>query len=291
VDSYKTGIVRATAAYVAWGLFPFYWKQVVHVPAGQVIAHRIFWSFVTLALLAIVTGATRGLFQAITLRIAAVYACAAALVSANWLAYIWAVNHGWIVETSLGYFINPLVSVLLGVLFFHERLRTAQWAAVGLAFAGVAYLTWTYGAVPWIACVLAVTFAFYGLVKKLAPLAPMQGLTLETALAAIPAAAYLMLQEQAGVGSYGHDAWVTTALLTGAGAVTTLPLALFSTAVRQVPLTVIGLLQYIAPTLQLAAGVLVYREPFSRDQLFGFSCVWAGLAMFGWDAFRQRTQA
>lgn len=279
----------AAAAYVAWGLFPFYWKQIDRVPAEQVMGHRVFWSFVTLAIVAVAQGhARRLLVLATSLRVLGLYGAAAAIISSNWFAYIWAVNRGDIVQTSLGYFINPLVSVVLGVALFRERLRPAQWLAVALAAAGVGYLTLRYGGVPWIALFLAVTFAVYGVIKKLAPLAAMDGLTIETAIAAVPAAGYLLAADQQGHGAYGHAGLAATLYLTGAGLVTTVPLALFASAVRHVPLTVTGLLQYIAPTLQLAAGVWVYHEPFTREQLIGFGGVWAGLLIFGLDGWQRR---
>lgn len=278
----------AAAAYVCWGLFPFYWKQVAHVAAPQVMGHRVFWSFVTLAILAVTQRRVRRLWAlATSLRVLTLYGSAAAIISANWLAYIWAVNRGDIVQTSLGYFINPLVNVLLGVVIFRERLRPAQWIAVAFAAAGVGYLTVRYEGVPWIALLLAVTFAVYGVIKKIAPLPAMDGLTIETALAGIPAGAYLLAMDRQGLGAYGHADVATTLYLTGAGIVTTVPLALFGSAVRRVPLSLIGLLQYIAPTLQLAAGVWFYHEPFTRDQLIGFSGVWAGLIVFALDATRQ----
>jgi chloramphenicol-sensitive protein RarD len=258
------------------------------VPALQVIGHRIFWSFVTLALVALWMGQGRRLAAACSSRVLLIYGAAAVLVSGNWFAYIWAVGHGFIVETSLGYFINPLVSVVLGVLVFGERLRWLQWTAVALAAAGVAYLTLAYGTVPWIALTLAVTFAVYGVIKRLAPLASLDGLTIETAITALPALAYLTYSEQTGPGAFGHAGVATTLYLTGAGIVTTAPLVLFSTAVRQIPMTLIGILQYIAPTLQLATGVLFYHEPFSRVQLMGFGGVWAGLVVFGIDGLVAR---
>jgi chloramphenicol-sensitive protein RarD len=282
----SNGIARAILAYLAWGLFPFYWKQVAHVPAPQVMGHRVFWSFVTLAIVAVVMRRVVVIGRsARSFRVVLLYAAAAAVIAANWLAYIWAVNHGWIVETSLGYFINPLVNVLLGVVFLGERLRSLQWLAVAFAAAGVAYLTWHYEGIPWIALILAITFAVYGLLKKLAPLGPLDGLTLETSIGALPAAVYLIYANQTGEGAYAHAGTASTLYLTGAGVVTTLPLVLFASAVREVPLSLIGLLQYISPTLQLAAGVWVYREPFTREQFIGFSAVWLGLAVFAWDGW------
>jgi chloramphenicol-sensitive protein RarD len=280
------GLWQAVAAYVCWGLFPFYWKQVAQAPAGQVMAHRIFWSFVTLALLA----AWRGdrFWGAVAPRVWALYAAAGALISANWFAYIWAVNHGYIVETSLGYFINPLVNVALGVAVFGERLRPVQWTAIGCAAAGVLYLTAAYGRVPWVALTLAFTFAGYSVVKKLAPLESRRGLMLETALMGGPALAYLIWADAKGEGVFLRGGLAPTLFLAGAGVVTTAPLLLFAAAVREVPLTVISVVQYISPTLQLLAGVLVYGEPFAYDQRAGFGAVWLGLALFVWDGWRRR---
>jgi chloramphenicol-sensitive protein RarD len=277
---------KAVAAYVCWGLFPFYWKQVAHVPAGQVMAHRIFWSFVTLA--AVALSRREPVWLRPNPRVWAVYAAAGALISANWFAYIWAVNHGLIVETSLGYFINPLVNVALGVLVFGERLRPLQWTAVGCAAAGVAYLTAAYGSVPWVALTLALSFAGYSVVKKLAPLESRQGLTLETGLIAGPALAYLVHADGSGEGAFLRGGFYTSLILAGAGVVTTAPLLLFAAAVREAPLTVISVVQYISPTLQLLAGVLVYGEGFRLEQRIGFGAVWIGLAVFVWDSLRRR---
>jgi len=285
----RSGIWRAIGAYICWGLFPFYWKQVAHVSSTQVIAHRIFWSFVTLAIIALWMGQGRKILASSrSRRVLLVYAAAAVLVSANWFAYIYAVSRGFIVETSLGYFINPLVSVVLGVIVFSEQLRWTQWLAVGLAAAGVLYLTAAYGVVPWIALFLAVTFAVYGVIKRLAPLGALNGLIIETSILALPSLAYLVWANQTGAGAFGDADLATTLYLTGAGVVTTLPLVLFATAVRQIPMTLIGVLQYIAPTLQLATGVLFYHEPFGREQTIGFSGVWAGLVVFGLDGWMSR---
>ena len=277
---------RAIAAYVLWGLLPFYWKQLETLPALEVLAHRIFWSFATLAL--VLTG--RGHWGRVRQvgRVAGAYAAAAALISVNWFVYIWAVNSGFIVECSLGYFINPLVSVLLGVVLFGERLRPLQWMAVGCAGAGVLYLSISYGSLPWISLVLAVTFAVYGAVKKVARLGSLEGLTLETSMLVIPALAYLIYRHATGAGSFLQTGATTSWFLAGAGVVTTLPLVLFAGAVRQVSLSVIGILQYIAPTLQLMAGVLFYKEPFTHAQLIGFTGVWIGLALFAVDGWRSR---
>ena len=213
---------------------------------------------------------------------------AAVFITINWFTYVWGVNSGFIVETSLGYFINPLVSVVFGVLVFGERLRRLQWIAVAMAASGVVYLTVAYGAPPWIALVLAISFGSYGMVKKMAPLGSMYGLTVETAIVLVPAVLYLLYVERSGAAAFRHGGGAFDALLVGTGAVTTVPLLLFASAVRRTPLSTMGVLQYIAPTLQLLLGVLVYGEPFTRTQLTGYAIVWAALIVFGVDGFRGR---
>jgi chloramphenicol-sensitive protein RarD len=275
----------ALGAQLAWGLFPLYWKQIEQVPATQVIAHRILWSFATLVAIALWRG--HGLRE-ITPRAGKLYAVAAVLISVNWFAYVWAVSNHLIVETSLGYFINPLMTVLIGVVMFGETLRPAQWLAVACASAGVTYLTVAHGAVPWIALALAGTFSIYSAVKKLAPLGSLDGLTVETAWVTLPALVFLVYSEFGGDGAFYHAGFESSLYLAGAGLVTTLPLALFAASVRNVALTTIGILQYISPMLQLALGVLLYHEPFAREQWIGFSGVWVGLIIFAVDGFRNR---
>jgi chloramphenicol-sensitive protein RarD len=209
-----------------------------------------------------------------------IYSVAAVLLSINWLVYVWGVNAGFIVETSLGYFINPLFSVLLGVVFLHERLRPTQWIPVALAAAGVIYLTVTYGRLPWIALSLAFSFGLYGLVKKMAPLGSLYGLTLETAIVFPIALLYLAFVNFAGTGSFLHDGVRTDLLLIATGVVTSIPLLMFASAARQIPLTMIGVLQYIAPTLQFLIGVFLYHEVFDQTRLIGFSLVWLALIIF-----------
>jgi chloramphenicol-sensitive protein RarD len=200
---------------------------------------------------------------------------------------VWAVNSNYIVETSLGYFINPLVSILLGVLVLGERLRVGQWLSIGLAAAGVLYLALAYGSLPWISLALACTFGLYGLVKKKAPLGAAHGLALETGILLVPALAFLFYESQAGRGAFGHSGTTLDVLMVGAGPVTTVPLLFFAAAARRIPLSMLGLFQYIAPTMQFLLGVLVYDEPFTRSRLIGFSMVWLALvfsAVEGWAA-------
>ena len=273
------GIWYGIGAYAAWGLFPIYFKLTAHVAALEVLSHRVIWSFLTLLLVTIVAGRFASTFR-VTGRLYAFYGAAAVLIGVNWFVYVWAVSNGFIVETSLGYFITPFVNVVLGVVVFGERLRPLQWTAVGVAAAGVLYLTVMYGSLPWISLALAVSFGSYGLVKKKVPLPPMQGLTLETAVLFVPAVAYALVLDAAGQGAFLHAGAVTDVLLVGAGLITIGPLLLFAAAVQRVPLSIVGILQYIAPSLQFLLGVLVYREPFTRSQLVGFAAVWAALAIF-----------
>lgn len=275
------GILNGIAAYALWGFFPIYWKLLHDVPALQVIGHRISWSFILLAVFILLTRQWDAFRSAVlSKKNIGIYSIAAVLLSVNWLIYVWGVNAGFIVETSLGYFINPLLSVLLGVVFLRERLRAAQWIPVGIAAAGVIYLTAVYGRLPWIALSLAFSFGFYGFVKKLAPLGSLYGLTLETAIVFPVALAYLAAVEFNGTGAFLHSGTAADLLLIGAGVVTTIPLLMFASAARQIPLTIVGLLQYIAPTLQFLIGVFLYREPFDRSHLIGFGLVWVALIIF-----------
>ena len=280
------GIWNGLGAYVLWGFFPIYWKLLHEVPALQVIGHRIAWSFI---LLVAVIGLTRqwNNFRSAALapKVIGIYAIAGVLLSINWLVYVWGVNAGFIVETSLGYFINPLVSVLLGVIFLRERLRSMQWLAVGLAAAGVIYLTLTYGRPPWIALSLAFSFGMYGFVKKLAPLGSLYGLTLETALVFPAALIYLLFAQSTGTGAFLHQGTVTDILLVGTGVVTSIPLLMFASAAREIPLTMIGVLQYVAPTIQFLIGIFLYHEPFDQSRLIGFSLVWIALIIFWVESF------
>lgn len=283
------GLWYGFAAYAVWGLFPIYWKLIEFVPAEQIIAHRIIWSFLLLAAVRLAAIGGRPPLP-LTRPVVSLYTAAALLIAVNWFIYVWAVLHGFIVETSLGYFITPLVNVLIGVVILGERLRTFQWLAIALAAAGVGYLALVYGDVPWIAIGLAVTFGTYGLVKKKAPLGPVPGLTLETGLLFVPALVFLLLIELRGGGSFHQVGLSTQLLIAAAGPITTLPLVLFAAAVQRVPLSAIGILQFIAPTIQFLLGILVYKEPFSRQQLVGFVLVWSAVIVFGAEGLLARSQ-
>jgi len=277
----NTGVWYALGAYVLWGLLPVYWKALQHVPAREILAHRILWSFAFLALLVRARGTWSTLAtSARSRRTLRLYSGAAVVLTINWLTYIWAVNTDRIVDTSLGYYINPLLSVCLGVAFFRERLRPLQWCAVGLAAVSVVYLTVAHGSLPWVALVLAGSFGVYGLVKKLAPLGALHGLMIETALLAPPALGYLTILGVRGDGAFGYGGAKTTLLLTTAGVVTALPLLLFATAARRVSLTTMGILQYVSPTCGLLLGVAVYHEPFTRARQVAFGLIWVALLLY-----------
>lgn len=280
------GILYAIGAYITWGVFPAYWKLLHNVPALQLLSHRIVWSFIFLTGFILVTRQWQSFRSAISSRrILLIYFAAAILIGANWLTYVWAVNAGFIVETSLGYFINPLLNVLLGVIFFRERLRAFQWIPVVMAAIGVIYLTITYGRLPWIALTLAFSFGFYALVKKMAPLGSLFGLSLETGILFLPAIGWLVFSESLRQGAFLHAGTGSDLLLIGAGVVTTVPLLMFASAAQRIPLSMLGIIQYVAPTLQFLLGVLAYKEPFTQSQLVGFSIVWAALLLFWGEGF------
>jgi len=280
------GVLYGVGAYVLWGFFPIYWKLLHEVPALQVIGHRISWSFILLAVYILVAKQWQE-FRSVAFKpkTIAIYSIAAVLLSFNWLIYVWGVNAGFIVETSLGYFINPLLSVLLGVVFLRERLRPMQWIPVGLAAIGVIYLTFIYGRPPWIALSLAFTFGFYGFVKKLSPLGSLYGLTLETGILFPLALIYIAMVGLNGSGAFLQNGTLVDVFLIGAGLVTTIPLLMFASAAKQIPLTVVGLLQFIAPTLQFLIGVFLYKEPFDLAHFIGFAIVWTALIIFAVESY------
>lgn len=285
------GILYTAAAYILWGVFPIYFKAIESVPAIQIVCHRIIWSMLFLLMLIVARKELRDLRSKINWRILAIYLLAGVLLAVNWLTYVWSVNAGYVVEASLGYFINPLVSVLLGVIFLKERLRPWQWVPFGLALVGVLYLTVNHGSLLWIPLTLAFSFGFYGLLKKVTPLGPLYGLTLETVMVALPAVGFLLFEEIRGAGAFGHVAPLTTLLLALTGVVTAVPLLMFATGTRMIPLTTVGLLQYATPTFQFLLGVFLYREPFTLEQLVGFAIIWLALALFTVESFLSQRKA
>ena len=287
----KKGILYALGAYITWGLFPFYWKLLAGVPALQLVGHRILWSFITLIGILLMARQWKGIQKALNRRVLIIYSVAAVLIAINWLTYVWAVGQGFIIETSLGYFISPLLSVLLGVIFLRERLRPLQWLPIGLATLGVLYLTLAYGSLPWVALTLAVSFGFYGLVKKNAPLDSLPGLTMETGILFLPALGFLLYSEFSGTGAFLHTTPLLNLMLLGAGPVTILPLLLFASAAKRIPLTMIGVLQYVNPTIQFLLGTFVYKEPFDHHRLIGFGIVWLALILFALEGFLRRPKS
>ncbi len=274
------GIFYAAAAYGIWGILPVLLKTLSNVPAFQITAHRAVWCFLFIIILIAGQGQLTALKSALTRRNLLIYTLTAGLLTVNWLVFVWAVNAGFIVDSSLGYFINPLVSVLLGVIFLRERLRPLQWLPVGLVAAGVIYMTSSQGRLPWIALVLALTFGAYGLLKKIAPLEALPGVAMETGIMALAALGYLLFIEGRQAGSFGHAGLATSLLLVGAGIASAVPLLLFTAGARRAPLSVVGLLQYISPTLQFLVGIFLYREAFDHTHLVGFSIIWLALLVF-----------
>lgn len=275
------GVIYAAGAYIIWGLLPIYWKALGDVPAAQILSHRITWSLAFVGLVLTVSHNWRWLRGTLHRpRVLLLFALSGTLLGINWFTYIWAVNAGFIVETSLGYFINPLVNVLLGYLLLKERLRLTQWLALALALAGVLYLTFSYGAFPWIALTLAFSFGTYGFIRKTASLNSAEGLFLETVLLFLPAIGFLLLAEFRGTGAFGHASLTTNLLLIGSGIATSVPLLLFASGARRITMTTLGLLQYIAPTLQFLIGVLIYKEAFGLSRLIGFGMIWLALIFY-----------
>jgi chloramphenicol-sensitive protein RarD len=287
VDDRRPGLAFGLGAYALWGLFPLYFPLLEPAGGLEIVAHRVVWSLVFVALLLTVIRAWPRVRAAVTDRRALlILVGAAALISVNWLVFVYGVNSGQVVETSLGYFINPLVSVLLGVVVLSERLRPAQWVAVGIAAVAVTVLTVDYGRPPWIALVLAATFGLYGLLKKLVRVDAAPGLLLETAIVVVPALVVLAVLHAQGEGTAGNSGTAHLLLLVGSGVATAVPLLLFAAATSRIPLSTVGLLQYLTPSMQLAIGVFVYDEPMPPLRLVGFAVVWLALAVFTVDTLR-----
>lgn len=286
---YRRGVMFGTAAYGLWGLFPLYWALLSSAGALETLAHRMIWSLVVVV--AIVVGTRRAGSVLAVLRNRRQFgllACAAVLISLNWGGYIWGVTHGHVVETALGYFTGPLVSVLLGVLLLGERLRPAQWTAVGLGVVAIVVLVVGYGQVPWIALLLAFSFSTYGLVKKLAGVGAVESMAVETGVTLVPALVYVVFLEAGGGGTFVSLGLGHTLLLVGGGLVTTVPLLAFAAAAVRIPLATIGLLQYMTPSLQFVFGVLVFHERMPPERWLGFAIVWLALAVLTIDGTRRR---
>lgn len=278
---YSTGVVAAAGAYVLWGILPMYWKALRAVPAQEILCHRMVWSLLFTGGLILLLKRLGSLARIVHDKRSVVLSSAAALLLAgNWLLYIWAVNAGFVIEASLGYFINPLISVVFGVIFLGERLRPGQLGALLIALAGVMYLTFYYGQFPWIALCLASSFAIYGLLHKKTSAPALEGLCLETMVLFLPAVLFLLTAETRGSGSFGHGGLPETALLLGTGLITSLPLLLFGFAAQRISLTHLGLLQYIAPSINLVLGIFLYHEPFPLVRMVGFVLIWSALVLY-----------
>jgi chloramphenicol-sensitive protein RarD len=287
VSEERRGTIFGITAYLIWGLFPLFWPLLEPAGAVEILAHRVVWSLLVVALLLLVSGnAWRRVPR--TGRPLALLTLAAILIAINWGLYIWAVNDNQVVEASLGYFINPLVTVALSVLVLGERLRRLQWVAVGVAAMGVVVLTIQAGQPPWIALSLAVTFGSYGLIKKVVGVEPAAGLAVETAVLAPLALGYLVVIAVTGHGTFTTDGTSHALLLAASGPVTAVPLLAFAAASSRVPLSRMGLMQYLTPTIQFLIGVLVRHEPLGPARLFGFVLVWVALAIFTIDGTSTR---
>lgn len=277
----RTGALAAGVCYFAWGLVPLYWKQLASVHPVELIAHRHVWSLVLVLGLVLAQGKFGEVRAALgSRRSVGLNFLSATLLTANWLIYVWGVNTGHVIECSLGYFLVPLVNVALGRWVLHEHLRRLQWIAIAGAATGVAVMMWQLGRPPWIALALAGTWGGYGLLRKKSPLGSLTGLTVETLLLAPLAVGFLLWQHHTGAGALGRADALTQGLVLSAGVITAIPLLLFAFGARRIRLSTMGLLQYLAPTVQFALGVWVYHEPFSRERLIGFLFIWAGLALY-----------
>ncbi|MGP4044832.1 EamA family transporter RarD [Streptomyces sp. 2A115] len=283
----RIGLLNGFAAYGMWGLVPLFWPLLEPAGAGEILAHRMVWSLgvVLIALVVMRRWAWAGPLLRQPRRLALI-TVAATVITINWGVYIWAVNSGHVVEASLGYFINPLVTIAMGVLLLKERLRPAQWAAVGIGFAAVLVLTIGYGRPPWISLCLAFSFATYGLVKKKVNLSGLDSLAAETAIQFLPALAYLLWLSAQGDATFGGEGAGHAALLAATGVVTAAPLVCFGAAAIRVPLSTLGLLQYLAPVLQFLLGILYFHEAMPAERWAGFALVWAALSLLTWDALR-----
>ncbi len=288
----QRGFLFALAAYLMWGFLPFYMKAVAHIPAIEVVAHRVIWSVPIAGGLLIWLGRTDDIRRALrTPRTLLMGALTAALITVNWCVYVWAIAADRALETALGYYINPLFSVFLGAVLLGERLGRAQIAAIALAVVAVAILTWENGGLPWVSIALAVSWGFYALFKKTLPIGPAQGFFLEVLILAIPALAYVGWLEANGNGHFGDQGMTDVWLLMASGLITAIPLILYANGAKLLRLSTIGIMQYIAPTLIFFVAVFIFREPFSRESAVAFGLIWAALAVYSWSMLAGRSRS
>ncbi|PAV31452.1 protein RarD [Virgibacillus profundi] len=287
----KLGILYTATAYILWGFLPIYWKLVDRVPAGEILAHRIVWSFIFMLLIVSILRKWSPFIQECKVilkdrnKLIGISA-ASILISINWLTFIWAVNSDHVIQASLGYYINPLVSILLGIIVLKEKLTRRQVISFILAAAGVFYLTFSFGVFPWISILLALSFGFYGLLKKMVDISAMFGLTIETMIVTPIAAIYLFTLPES-VFTFDTAMSSTNLLLIGAGVVTAVPLLLFASGAKQIPLAMVGFLQYFAPTLMLILGVFLYNETFTMAHFIAFAFIWTALIIYMGSAYKR----
>jgi chloramphenicol-sensitive protein RarD len=291
----QRGFLFALSAYLLWGFLPFYMKAVAHIPAIEVVAHRAVWSLPVAGMVLVWLGRTSDIKRAFrTPRTLMMGVLMAVLISINWCTYVWAIAVGRTLETALGYYINPLFSVLLGAVVLGEKLKPLQMAAIALAVLAVVLLTWENGGLPWVSIVLAVSWGFYALCKRALPIGPAQGFFLEVLMIAIPAAIYIAWLQWSGNGHFGGTGMADVGLLLSAGIVTAVPLLLYATGAKLLRLSTIGIMQYIAPTMIFLVAVFAFREPFSTERAVAFGLIWAGLVLYTWSMVadpRHRAQA
>jgi chloramphenicol-sensitive protein RarD len=288
----QSGILFAALAFLCWGLFPLYFHAINEVPPLQILAHRMVWSLLFLVIVLAVRRQWAWLSLVRKPKVLMSFVASAFFLSANWGIYIWAVNSGHVIESSLGYFINPLVNIMFGSLLLKERMRPGQWGAIGVAALGVAWLTWQSGSLPWIALLLACTFGIYGLLRKIAALGALEGLSFETMVLFPLALVYVVWLTLHGQNAFlNTNSDTTRLLLVAAGPITAIPLLLFAAGARQIPLSMLGLLQYLSPTLQFLLGVWLFHEHFDAGKLAGFVLIWAALALFAAEGLLKRSQA
>lgn len=277
----KNGVFYAVGAYCFWGVLPIYWKMLKSIPAGDILAHRIFWSFIFLAIIITLTKRWQEFKQAFkSLRTVLAIAAASILISLNWLIYIWAVNNNHIIEASLGYYINPLFTIMLGGLVLGEKLDKWQVVALTFALVGVGVITIEYGSIPWVALTLAISFALYGLAKKMSSLSSLNGLTAETMMVAPLAMSFLFFQVAGSSETYAHLTFTLSILIPLTGVVTSVPLLLFAQGAKRISLTTLGFVQYLSPSISLLIGIFIYKEPFTIAHQICFGLIWTAIGIY-----------